>query len=112
MQGLRQGALLFWPPMSSEFAPPFFIARLSPSDQHCDAWADQSLLDSMEQGGLDWPSSCRNGTCRTCIGQLVSGSVHYAVEWPGLSAEEKAEGCVLPCVAIPDGDVVLQDPSN
>ena len=103
--------------MSSEFAPPFFTARLSPSNQQCDAWADQSLLDSMEQGGLDWPSSCRNGTCRngtcrTCIGHLVSGSVHYAVEWPGLSPEEKAEGCVLPCVAIPDGDVVLQDPSN
>lgn len=94
--------------MSSDFAPPFFIARLSPSGEQCDAWADQSLLDSMEEGGLDWPSSCRNGTCRTCIGHLVSGSVHYAVEWPGLGVEEKAEGCVLPCVAIPESDVVLQ----
>ena len=98
--------------MTSEFAPPFFTARLRPSGQQCDAWADQSLLDSMEQGGLQWPSSCRNGTCRTCIGQLIEGEVRYRIEWPGLSAEEKAEGYVLPCVAIPQGDVTLQDPQN
>ena len=27
--------------------------------------------------------------------------------WPGLSAEEKAEGCILPCVAYPASDLVL-----
>ena len=92
----------------SAFAPPFFIAKCEPSGQQVDAWADQSLLDSLEGGGVDWPSSCRNGTCRTCIGQLVEGSVRYAIEWPGLTAEEQAEGCVLPCVAYPASDVVLQ----
>jgi ferredoxin len=56
------------------------------------------------------PSSCRNGTCRTCICQLVSGEVHYTLEWPGLSAEEKAEGLVLPCVARPLTHVVLVQP--
>jgi hypothetical protein len=30
--------------------------------------------------------------------------------WPGLTTEEKAEGCVLPCVAFPMSDVVLKDP--
>ena len=47
-------------------------------------------------------------TCRTCIGQLVEGRVRYDIEWPGLSPEEKAEGCVLPCVAYPESDIVLQ----
>jgi ferredoxin len=89
---------------------PFFQARIAPDGGSFDAWKSQSLLDSLEQGGLQWPSSCRSGTCRTCIGQLVSGQVHYEMEWPGLTAEEKAEGCVLPCVARPLGDVVLQDP--
>jgi ferredoxin len=73
------------------------------------ARADQPLLRSLEQAGLDWPSSCRNGTCRACIGHALSGSVRYAIEWPGLSAEEKAEGCVLPCVAHPLGPVVLRN---
>ena len=97
-------------PASSLFSPPFFTARLTPSGLQVDAWADQPLLHSLEQGGVDWPSSCRNGTCRTCIGQLVSGSVRYEIEWPGVTREERAEGCVLPCIAYPEGDVVLQDP--
>lgn len=98
--------------MNSPLNPEFFTARLTPSGQQCDAWADQPLLVSMEMGAIHWPSSCRNGTCRTCIGQLASGSVHYKIDWPGLSAEEKATGCVLPCVAYPNGDVTLQDPES
>ena len=39
--------------------------------------------------------------------RLVSGRVSYRIEWPGLSAEEKAEGFILPCVALPAGDLVL-----
>ena len=94
--------------MSSAQIPPFFTATALPEGQTCDAWTDQPLLVSLELGGLDWPSSCRNGTCRTCLGQLRQGKVHYAIDWPGLSAEEKTAGCVLPCVAYPDSDVTLQ----
>jgi len=93
--------------MSSTEPPPFFIASVAPSGQQFDAWSNQPLLLSLEQGGLDWPSSCRNGTCRTCIGQLVQGRVRYEIEWPGLSAEEKLEGYVLPCVAFPCSDLTL-----
>ena len=89
---------------------PFVSGRVEPGDQTFDAWKDQSLLDSMEQGGLQWPSSCRAGSCRTCLSTLVSGEVRYEMAWPGLSPEEKAEGCVLPCVAFPVTDVVLKDP--
>jgi ferredoxin len=88
--------------------PDFFIARVEPDGQQFDAWANQPLLLSLEQGGIAWPSSCRNGSCRTCIGQLQSGEVRYEIEWPGLSAEEKAEGCVLPCVAYPCSDLTLR----
>ncbi len=94
--------------MSVAPAPPFFIASVAPGGQQFDAWSHQPLLVSLEQGGIDWPSSCRNGTCRTCIAQLVSGEVRYDVEWPGLSAEEKAEGYVLPCVAFPCSDLILK----
>jgi len=59
----------------------------------------ESLLESAERAGIELLSSCRNGTCRTCMCRLVEGQVHYRVEWPGLSREEKAEGWILPCVA-------------
>jgi len=89
---------------------PFVPGRIAPGEQVFDAWKDRPLLDSIEQGGLSWPSSCRVGSCRTCISRLVSGQVRYEMAWPGLTPEEKAEGCVLPCVAYPLGAVVLQDP--
>ena len=94
--------------MNTSATPPLYIAHVEPDGQQFDAWTDQTLLTSLELGGIDWPSSCRNGTCRTCIGQLVSGQVRYDIEWPGLSAEEKAEGCVLPCVAFPCSDLTLR----
>ena len=95
----------------TEFAaltPTLFIARTEPDGLQADASSEYPLLLSLEMGGCIWPSSCRNGVCRTCIGQLISGTVRYIVEWPGLSAEEKAEGYVLPCVAHPCSDVVLR----
>jgi ferredoxin len=94
--------------MNTQDTPPFFIASLATDGQQVDAWTNQPLLTSLEQGGIDWPSSCRNGTCRTCICQVVSGSVRYDIEWPGLSAEEKTEGYALPCVAFPCSDLVLK----
>lgn len=98
--------------MAAASSPEFFIGKLDPSGQQYDAWANQPLLHSLEAGGIDWPSSCRNGTCRTCLGQLKSGRVRYEVEWPGLTTEEMDAGCVLPCVAYPESDLVLQDPEN
>jgi ferredoxin len=89
---------------------PFVTGRVEPGGRTFDAWKHQTLLDSMEQGGLQWPSSCRSGTCRTCLSTLLSGRVRYEMAWPGMTPEEKAEGCVLPCVALPVTDVVLKDP--
>ena len=89
---------------------PFVTGRVEPDGQTFDARKNQTLLESMEQGGLQWPSSCRSGSCRTCLGTLIQGEVRYEMEWPGLNPEEKAEGCVLPCVAYPVTDVTLKDP--
>ena len=86
----------------------FFTGTAESDSQPFDALADQPLLVSLELGGIPWASSCRNGTCRTCIGLLTAGRVRYQIEWPGLSAEEKAEGYVLPCVAFPCSDVALR----
>jgi ferredoxin len=85
-----------------------FTAQVLPADLQFDVEGDLTLLEAADMSRVQLPSSCRNGTCRTCMCQLVSGKVTYTVEWPGLSAEEKAEGYVLPCVARPLTDVVLE----
>ncbi len=85
-------------------------ARLEPSGRSFPVREDQTLLAGAEAAGLQLANSCRNGTCRTCLRPLRSGSVHYRIEWPGLLPEERASGAwVLPCVAYATSDVVLGD---
>jgi len=72
-----------------------------------EAREDQPLLLAAEAAGLALANSCRNGSCRTCMRRMLSGQVRYRIEWPGLLAEEKREGWVLPCVAHPASDIVL-----
>ena len=85
-----------------------FTVKVEPAGLQYDVEGDLTLLEAAELSRIELPSSCRNGTCRTCVCRLVSGEVTYTIEWPGLSAEEKAEGYVLPCVARPTSNVVLE----
>lgn len=90
--------------------PDRFTVVVEPSGLRFDAPAGMPLLRAAREAGLTLPSSCRNGTCRACICRITHGSVRYTVEWPGLSAEEKAEGFILPCVAIAESALVLEAP--
>jgi ferredoxin len=72
---------------------------------------DMPLLLAAQQAGIVLPSSCRNGTCRTCLCHMRSGEVQYRIAWPGVSAEEKRDGYILPCIAYPLTDVVLHAPA-
>ncbi len=87
---------------------PTFEVTLLPHDLRFPARADESLLKAGLKAMAPVRSSCRNGTCRTCLCRLESGTIAYEIDWPGLTREEKAEGFVLPCVARPLSDVVLR----
>ena len=67
-----------------------------------------SLLEGAERAGWRWPSACRNGTCRSCLCRLVAGEIRYTLEWPGVSAEEKAQGWILPCVARAQSELTIE----
>jgi len=84
--------------------------RLEPSGLSFEADAGTTLLQAAEAAGIELPSSCRNGTCRTCICQRLSGETRHTIEWPGLSLDEKEEGWILPCVAQALGDLTLDVP--
>lgn len=80
---------------------------LEPAGLHFDAPACVPLLKAAQAAGIRLPSSCRNGTCRACMCRLLSGTVEYTIEWPGLLAEEKREGWILPCVALARSALVI-----
>ena len=88
--------------------PPSFSVTLAPQDWSFETADGQSLLIAAQQAGVRLPSSCRNGTCRTCMCRMAAGSIRYGVEWPGLSREEKLDGYILPCVAFAESDVTLE----
>jgi ferredoxin len=85
--------------------------RIEPSGLRFTADGTQALVLAAQAAGIRLPSSCRNGTCRTCMCRLVAGRIVYRIEWPGLSAEEKQEGWILPCVAYACSDLCIDAPA-
>jgi len=85
-----------------------FTATVATTGATFEAPASLSLLEAALLDGVPLASSCRNGTCRACMCKLREGRVRYRIEWPGLSLDEKDEGFILPCVAIPESDVVIE----
>lgn len=96
--------------MSAPHPDPVAWMTLLPPGERIPVHAGQSLLEAALKAGFDLPRSCRNGTCRACRCQMLAGRVRYRVEWPGLSPDERDAGDVLPCVALPEGDVTLNQP--
>lgn len=85
--------------------------RIEPAGFALAADPGMTLLEAAEAAGIELPSSCRNGTCRSCLCRMTHGQVRYRIEWPGVSVDEKDEGWILPCVAEPLTDVTLDVPS-
>lgn len=88
-------------------SPPHTIC-IEPGAYSFTAQPDQTVLAAALQAGVPLRSACRNGSCRACLSQLLAGEVHYVIDWPGISREERADGAVLPCVAQPRSDLRLQ----
>ncbi|WP_345816623.1 2Fe-2S iron-sulfur cluster-binding protein [Paraburkholderia sp. PREW-6R] len=94
--------------MSDPTRPPH--VRVEPLGKSFEAPDSLTILEAAGFADVRLPRSCRNGTCRTCLCRMTKGRVRYTIEWPGLSREEKAEGFILPCVAVAETDVVIEAP--
>jgi len=93
--------------MSTVGHPCSFTITLLPSGRAFASTGLTTILEAAGLAGLRLSSSCRNGTCRACLCRLVEGAVRYRIDWPGLSADEENAGWVLPCVALPTSDLIV-----
>ena len=66
---------------------------------------DEYILDAAEKVGVEIESSCRAGTCGTCIAKVLKGEVTYEEDYEALS--DLAAGEILTCCAKPKTSIVL-----
>ncbi|HEX7635492.1 MAG TPA: 2Fe-2S iron-sulfur cluster-binding protein [Noviherbaspirillum sp.] len=88
----------------------YFSIAVEPHGWEFEASSAMPLLNAAAHSHIRLPSSCRNGTCRTCMCRMMSGRGSYRIEWPGLTREEQAEGFILPCIAYPQSDLIIAVP--
>ncbi|KJK09665.1 MULTISPECIES: 2Fe-2S iron-sulfur cluster-binding protein [Pseudomonas] len=67
-----------------------------------------TLLEAALADNIDFPHGCRSGRCGSCKSRLISGEVDLLDHSRfALSDEEKAQGLILACRAIPKTDAVI-----
>jgi len=67
-----------------------------------------TLLEAALVEGIAYPHGCRSGRCGSCKSRLVSGQVDLLDHSRfALSDEEKAQGLILACRALPITDAIL-----
>ena len=67
----------------------------------------ESLLDLADDKGINIESACRQGFCGTCKTRLLSGEVDMEIT-DGLEDEDLKQNMILPCVARPKSNIVLE----
>lgn len=74
------------------------------------ARASESLLISLERGGIVAPAMCRSGVCSICRSQLVDGTVFIPAALDHRRAADADFGYVNPCMTYPTSDLTLAVP--
>ena len=85
-----------------------FQVNLSGSNRSFVVREGESILSAALRQGVMLPYSCKNGTCGSCKGLVLSGDVHYPFHPPlALERSDIAAGQALMCQAEPTADLVI-----
>ena len=66
---------------------------------------DRPLIEALDDGGVEAPSSCRQGECLTCECRITSGTARMRYN-AVLDEDDIADGYALACQLLPTSDTV------
>lgn len=83
-----------------------FKVHIRSVSRDLEAEAESTILSTALNAGVNYPFSCKSGRCGNCKSRLHSGEVdHLSHSRFTLTEEDKAQGLILACRAIPKSDV-------
>ncbi len=87
-----------------------FLIKLARSGREIRVGEHQSILEALEQAGVDAPYLCRGGACGQCVTAVLgaSGKIHHNDHY--LDDEEKCRGDrIATCVSRLEGEILTLD---
>ena len=83
--------------------------KLLPNETTFEVEADEFVLDAALRQGVSIPYSCRSGTCRSCIYQIIAGEVvQHDIDSCLITLQELAQGRRLLCLSKLGSDAVAE----
>ncbi len=86
-----------------------FQITVQPSGRQFSCDEGETIFNAAIRAGVSLPYGCKSGTCSSCKGKLVDGSItHGAHQEKALPVREKELGFALFCCATPHSDVTIE----
>merc|ERR1711982_247237 len=95
-------------PARGDISANFTVTLQTPDgDQSFECPEDVYILDQAEEEGVDLPYSCRAGSCSSCAGKVISGSIDQT-DQAFLDDDQMGDGYCLTCVTYATSDVTIK----
>lgn len=87
------------------------MATIEYNDQSYSVNEEETVLDALLKNKIDYPYSCKTGTCQSCLTQLTDGEVNTEAQ-QGLKPTLIAQNYFLACQCKPKTDIKIKKPNT